>query len=69
MWSVLFLVYLFFIVYWFISFPNHVKIYFSVDGVYGDHNGCDDDDEDDDDVRVLFPRSLVLWAIEMILLF
>lgn len=37
--------YLFFIVYWFISFPNHVKIYFT-----------DDDDDDDDnnivDVRV-----------------
>lgn len=28
----------FFIVYWFISFPNHVKIYFA-----------DDDDDDDND--------------------
>lgn len=34
-----------FITYWFISFPNHVKIYFAVD----DFNIVDDDDEDDND--------------------
>lgn len=39
----------FFITYWFISFPNHVKIYFAVD----DFNIVVDDDDDGNNIRTL----------------